>query len=487
MKSSTALVKWRRPVLAAAAIACIAIPPLGTQASSHREAPAVTQMPKVDGTDLYMFMSYEPNREDFVTLIANYVPFQDPWGGPNYYMLDPDARYDIRIDNNGDARPDVTFRFRFENEIQGQALTIGDREVSIPLINSGQISAGSTAALNVVETYRLSVIRGPNEETIANADTGEESFAKPVDNIGRKSIPDYAAYAAEHVYNVDIPGCDTPGRVFVGQRKDPFVINVGEAFDLINLEPLGPADGQGNALAEKNVTSFVLELHAGCLTRGDDPVIGGWTTASVARDNGNLDQVSRLGMPLVNEVVIGLPDKDAFNESRPRDDAQFLTYVTHPTLPALIAMLFPDTAAPTNFPRNDLVTVFLTGIPGVNQPASVTPAEMMRLNTSVPPTPLGSQNNLVGVLGGDNAGFPNGRRPGDDVVDIELRVVMGVLCTLDQPEVFGCMPADAPSGNLEFTDGARVSATDFDNAFPYLRTPIPGSPNEENGVLGLQQ
>ena len=468
-----------RSAISIAALACVTLPATGALASSHREAPGITKTPKVDGTDVYMFMSYEPNRAGFVTLIANYYPFQDAWGGPNYYMLDPDAAYRIHIDNNGDAVEDLAFEFRFNNQPQDQKLPVGDKQVSIPLINSGPISAGDTAKLNVVETYNVDAVAGGNYSAVANADTGNATFTKPVDNIGQKSLPDYAAYAATHIYNVNVPGCDTPARLFVGQRREPFAVNVGEIFDLINTNPLGATNGEPNPLARKNITSFVVEVHKNCLTADDEPVIGAWTTASL-----NGTQVSRLGAPLVNEIVIGLKDKDNFNASRPQDDAQFLDYVTNPTLPELVEVLYPSAPAPNNFPRQDLVAAFLTGIPGLNKPENVHPAEMPRLNTSIAPTPQGSQNTL-GVLGGDLAGFPNGRRPGDDVVDIELRVAMGVLCTLNQPEVYGCVPADAPAGSAAVTDGTPISAADFDNAFPYLRTPIPGSPNEVNGVAGL--
>jgi hypothetical protein len=466
-----------RSAVALAALTVVALPST-LIASSHREAPGITATPKVDGTDLYMFMSYEPNRSGYVTLIANYYPFQDPWAGPNYFMLDPDARYRIHIDNNGDAAEDVTFEFRADNQLKDQKLAVGDKQVSIPLINSGPIAAANSDALNVVETYRVSVTRGGSTSALTNASNNSETFTKPVDNIGRKSIPDYAAYAAAHVYNVTVPGCDAPARMFVGQRKEPFAVNVGETFDLINLNPVGARDAEPNPLGRKNITSFAIEVRADCLTSGDEKVIGAWTTATLGGT-----QVSRLGMPLVNEVVIGLKDKDNFNASQPSGDTQFLDYVTNPTLPELIEVLFPSAPAPNNFPRNDLVAAFLTGIEGVNKPANVQPAEMLRLNTSIAPTAAGSQNSL-GVLAGDNAGFPNGRRPGDDVVDIELRVAMGVLCTLNQPAVFGCAPGDAPAGTAAFTDGTPVSAADFDNAFPYLRTPIPGSPNEVNGVSG---
>ena len=188
--------------------------------------------------------------------------------------------------------------------------------------------------------------------------------------------------------------------------------------------------------------------------------------------------MSRLGAPLVNEVVIGLPDKDLFNSVEPTQDSALATYVTNPTLPELLEILFGSAGvqAPNNFPRNDLVAAFLTGLPGLNQPAGVVASEMLRLNTSIAPVAAGMQNQL-GALGMDNAGFPNGRRPGDDVVDIELRVAMGVLCHAF-PNVFGCAPADAPSGLLPFTDGAHIDASFFNTTFPYLRTPLPGAPTD---------
>jgi hypothetical protein len=488
------------------AAAVVAIPGISAQASSHREAPFITETPKVDGTDFYMFTSYESGRQDYVTIVANYVPLQDAYGGPNYFSMDPDALYEIHIDNNGDAVEDLTFQFRFNNALKDIQLSVGGKQVSIPLIQAGQITAGNTAALNVVESYTIDVVRpkrrGNDRRAVTDAGSGSKIFSKPVDNIGNKTLPDYAAYAATHIHNINVPGCAVPGKVFVGQRKEGFVVNLGETFDLINFNPIGPVDGEANTIADKNITSLVLELHKSCLTAGSDPVIGGWTTASMrqarvlrahptfdrpAHEGGPWAQVSRLGMPLVNEVVIGLKDKDRFNASEPKDDGQFLTYVTNPTLPALVNILFKDTVnsvlgtsftdiAPTKFPRKDLVVAFLTGVPGLNQPANVTPSEMLRLNTSIAAKAKGAQSNL-GVLGGDAAGFPNGRRPGDDVVDIELRVALGFLCTLNNPAVFGCVPADAVIGGAPITDGAFVSDADFDAAFPYLKTPVPGSPN----------
>jgi len=483
------------PVAIAGTLAGIVSMP--AQASSHREAPFITQMPKVDGTDFYMFRSYESNRGSFVTLIADYVPLQGPGDGPNYYEMDPNALYEIHIDNNGDGKEDLTFQFRFTNTNKNTQLTVGGQSVSIPLvINGGPINSVNPAGLNVRETYTLTVVRGDRRtgtsQSVTNATSGSITFDKPVDNIGNKSIPNYAAYAALHVFPINIPGCSTPGRVFAGQRKDPFVVNLGETFDLINIKYPATAFNAGaesaatDSLAMKNVTSLELEVPTSCLTNGTEPVIGGWTTASVrqgrlisptpnttgspSKEGGAWAQVSRLGMPLVNEVVIGLKDKNQFNASMPINDAQFLTYVTNPTLPALIQTLFGSAGvlAPTNFPRTDLVTAFLTGVSGINQPANVVPSEMLRLNTT---TPIATTQSRLGVIGGDSAGFPNGRRPGDDVVDIALRVVMGRLCVLN----IGCKPTDAPSGGIDFTDGAYLDSTFFDNTFPYLKTPLPGS------------
>jgi hypothetical protein len=473
-------------------------------ASSHREAPFITRHPKVDATDFYMFRSYQAGRGEFTTLIANYVPLQDAYGGPNYFSMDPDAMYEIHVDNNGDAKEDLTFQFRFTNTNKNAQFTVGGKQVSIPLIiNGGPIDSVNPPGINVRETYSVTVVRGDRRRgtraAVTNADDGASTFDKPIDNIGNKSIPNYDAYASKHVYNINIPGCGAPARMFVGQRKDSFVVNLGETFDLINIK--APAvEFNPNAeraarddLADKNITSLELEVPTACLLNATagDPVIGGWTTASLRQgrllnptpgstvgaslEGGAWVQVSRLGMPLVNELVIGLKDKDRFNHSKPSADGQFADYVTNPTLPALVEVLFGSAGAkaPTNFPRNDLVAAFLTGIQGVNQPKTVTPSEMLRLNTSTAPTAAGAQKRL-GVIDGDSAGFPNGRRPGDDVVDIELRVAMGKLCTLN----IGCAPADAPAGAIRFTDGAFLDQTSFNGSFPYLKTPLPGSPQK---------
>ena len=527
--------------LAAAVAALAGVAAWPAHASSHREAPAITTMPKVDATDFYMFNSYEPGRlsgPGYVTLIANYLPLQDAYGGPNYFKLDANALYEIHVDNNGDGKEDITFQFRFNNALRATTLPIGGQNVAIPLTQSGRITAPGTASSNVDETFTVDVVRGDRRTgtrgSLTNASGGSKVFAKPVDNIGTKTIPDYAAYAAQHVYDVSIPGCAGAGRLFVGQRKDPFAVNLGVIFDLINVP--GAADftsaeaaflldnskrdaGQDD-LADANVTTLAVEVPASCLTAGaTDPVIGGWTTASLRQGRllsnapksgyqtheiagGAWTQVSRLGMPLVNEVVIGLPDKDRFNNSKPKDDAQFATYVTNPTLPALveIALATPN-IAPTNFPRTDLVTTFLTGIAGVNQPRAFAASpsagvasEMLRLNTAIAPTPEASQNRLglVGGLlagpGGDLAGYPNGRRPSDDVVDISLVAVMGGLCVANgNADAYklgtACRPSAVPLGTAVFglhdgvdQAGPKVKANGpLLSTFPYLGTPLPGA------------
>ena len=579
-------------------------------ASSHREAPFITEHPKVDGTDFYMFRSYEEGRDGFVTLIANYLPLQDPYGGPNYFTLDPAARYRINIENDGnlnEANEDIVFEFQFINNFQGGTLPVGGEEVEHALRTISPLQIG--AVLDVEESYTVSVTRGGGAPQFAtNGTTGGISFAKALDYFGEKTFPDYESYAASHVVPMQIPGCDD-GRVFVGQRKESFAVNLGEIFDLVNLDPLGNPDGERSDTADKNITSLALEVPTDCLTDGGGEVIGAWTTSLLPQtrtfvDNPTSDdpdqqtgafvQVSRLGNPLVNELAIGLPDKNLFNAAHPRDDgANFLRYVTNPTLPVFLETLFAGTLfAPTNSPRNDLVKALLTGFPGLNEDGSV--GEIMPLNTSIAPAPRGQQDRL-GVLGGDLGGFPNGRRPGDDVVDIELQVFNGGFChvhgsledgivatlTADQvvppvndpndpratcafmlnqagngitgscqlqtslPGLFAfwihegtfgqngpgicfddrpiefdncfmtpeqlemlaggeiyvralttfnpdghmrgqlgppsrglCNPSDAPSGLLDLTDGVYQSPHQFGDTFPYLNTPLPGSPNE---------
>ena len=220
----------------------LAAPP--ALASSHREAPFIAGQAKLDATDLYMFRSYETGRQNFVTILANYQPFQDPQGGPNFFMFDPNGLYEIHIDNNGDGVEDITFQFRFTNTSKATALTVGGKAVKIPLINSGMIAGVNPAALNVRETFTLDVVRGGRRtarSAVSNAAGGATVFDKPVDNIGDKtfgSATGYATYANLHIYDVTIPGCSTPGRVFVGQRKEP-LHRCGQGLRPLQPQPAG--------------------------------------------------------------------------------------------------------------------------------------------------------------------------------------------------------------------------------------------------------
>lgn len=544
----------------AAAVAAATMAWTSVQASSHREAPSITATPKVDGTDFYMFRSYETGRTDYVTLIANYLPLQDAYGGPNYFKLDPNALYEIHIDNNGDAKEDITFQFRFSNTLanggKGITIPVGTSNVAIPLTQAGGVSKVGDPNLNVAETYTVNIVRGDrragSSAAVAKSD-GKMVFEKPADYIGVKTMGNasaYEAYAAQHVHAIKIPGCpagkDT-GKVFVGQRQEGFAVALGPIFDLVNapasaiLDPKNVNAFAAASIQDKNITSIAIEVHKDCLTAGSDPVIGAWTTASLRQSQlvapkpksghqtavvagGAWTQVSRLGNPLVNEVVIGLPDKDAFNASKPSGDLQFATYVTNPTLPGLLGLVLANNIAglaPTNLPRTDLLNVFLTGLGGVNKPANVVPSEMLRLNTAIAPVPYEQQNRLgvageVLRVGGaanlakatDLAGFPNGRRPKDDVVDIALVAVLGGLCVINTNADLGAvLRGDTKNNNAlglnSFTipgttpttltsdcgvtkvplgasvanvhDGADQAAVPFLTRFPYLNTPNAGS------------
>ena len=521
-----------------------------SMASSHREAPGITASPKVDATDFYMFRSYEGisaagtgGRSDYVTLIANYQPLQAPYGGPNYFQMDPNALYEIHLDNNGDAKEDITFQFRFANKLNNVTLPIGagtaQKSVSIPLIQAGPVANLNDANLNLNESYSVNIVRGDRRTGASSAvakAAGGTSFEKPVDYIGVKTLGNaaaYASYAGKHIHEIKIPGCpagkDT-GKVFVGQRQEGFAVNLGPIFDLVNAtlpqitNPSLINAFAANSIQNANITSIALEVHKDCLTAGTETVIGGWTTASLrqaqlvsgapasghqttVKSGGAWAQVSRLGQPLVNEVVIGLKDKDKFNSSKPSGDGQFLDYVTNPTLPALLGLVLTNNTAglaPTNIPRTDLATVFLTGITGVNKPATVTASEMLRLNTAISPVQFADQNRLgvageVLRVGGtanlaqakDLAGFPNGRRPKDDVVDIALVAMLGGLCVINGdndslklnsiPGVAGvtsqCRASSVPTGavSAQVHDGVDQAVVPFLTTFPYLNTPNAGS------------
>ena len=282
-----------RKVLAMGVAAAVVAAAGGTlSGSSHREAPGIAKTPKVDGTDFYMFRSYEPGRSNYVTFLANYIGLEDAYGGPNFFTLEDDAIYEIHVDNDGNGVEDLTFQFQFTKTTRNLAVPVGDKMIAVPLVNIGGIGPGrdDTGNLNVLESYTLNVVRGGRRagqrQAVTDAATGSTTFKKPVDRIGDKSLRDnsalYDQYADNHIYNINIPGCPTAGRVFVGQRREGFVVNLGEVFDLVNLNPLGPQTGEENTLADKNVTTLALEVPASCLI-AKDPIIGAWTTASTGK------------------------------------------------------------------------------------------------------------------------------------------------------------------------------------------------------------
>jgi len=464
-------------------------------------------MPQTDAADLYVFRSYETGRSNYVTMIANYNPRHPPFGGPNFYALDNNFYYNIYVDNNGDGHPDFYYQFSFISELingiyGGIKINVNNIPVDFSLKAAGPITSAHDPNLAFLEYFHVNLVEvssSGSQTTSSITQAGHKNnivFQKPFDYVGNKTFPNYVSYANQFLYDINIPKCSTTGRVFVGQRNEPFSINLGKVFDLINFVPIqaGTIAGvQGitqsvsnNIIRGNNIVSLIIEVPIKCLTGSGNGVIGVWTStvAKASRAAGQHHQKSRLGNPLYNELITGLKDKDRYNRRQPIQDGRLMRYAFYPTFPQIINVLFFPalkslnaswfTLAPTNKPRNDLVAVFLTGIPGLNQLTSSNPVlvEYMRLNTSTPVVPLASQNPL-GVIAGDAAGYPNGRRPGDDIVDITLRVAMGVLCYL--PGAPFCTPNQAVVGNVQFTDGSPLSAANFQSVFPYLNTPKPGS------------
>ncbi|NYJ02245.1 hypothetical protein HNR19_002943 [Nocardioides thalensis] len=411
------------------------IGPTPASSSSHREAPLIAGLPQYDTTDLYAFRS--PDRQNSVTLIANWIPFEEPAGGPNFYSFATDARYNINVDNDGDAKPDVTFRWTFKDHY------VSDDTF---LYATGPVTALSDENLNYYQTYRL--------ERITNGRTTVLVKSRRVvpSDVGSASMPDYADLRAAGVKNV---GPEGRYRSFAGQAEDPFFLDL-RVFDLLYGGDF--SETGDDTLAGFNVNSVALQVPRPALAaKGDvksNPIVGVWSTTDRRGVDGKYRQVSRLGMPLVNEVVVPLKDKNRFNASQPADDGQFLDYVTEPELPKLIEAVY-GLDAPAK-PRNDLVSVFLTGVEGLNQPDGVTPSEQLRLNMT---TPVTEDPSSLGVIGGDNQGFPNGRRLADDVIDIALQVVEGEL--VGQPNDLG--------------DGVGANDVEFDSTFPYLALPARGS------------
>eukprot|EP01102_Stenamoeba_stenopodia_P022606 TRINITY_DN94_c0_g1_i2.p1 TRINITY_DN94_c0_g1~~TRINITY_DN94_c0_g1_i2.p1 ORF type:complete len:505 (+),score=145.68 TRINITY_DN94_c0_g1_i2:56-1516(+) len=463
-------------------------------ASSHGEAPGVLENPLADATDLYAFVSYETGRSNYVTILANYNPLQDPIAGPNYFPLSNDYYYEILIDQNGDGKEEILYTFDVTSELEdngGIKVPVYNtgKKTSVPLKVVGQLAAGQSTSgkLNWIDSYKLSVTKGGKTKSVKAAGTSNSVFTIPFDNAGEKTIPNYQAYADQYIYTISIPGCDATGRVFVGQRAESFFIPLGQTFDLVNyqnnqlpiLQPQGALlnSRANNDIAGKNVDVFALEVPIQCL-KGKSDVIGIWTRA---RSKNSGKQNNRLGNALVNELIIGLEDKDLWNKLTPADDEEFVDYFNYPAFPELLNILFSGPAgvariSPTNFPRKDLNIALQQGLEGLNKLTkdSKTYADMLRLNTAIAPAAVLNQQPL-GALAGDTAGYPNGRRPGDDVVDITLRVAMGVLCHSDFSTQLGCSAADAPTGTFLFGDGAYRDATDFASTFPYLLTPLPGA------------
>jgi hypothetical protein len=426
------------------------------QASSHREAPLTAMDPMADNTDVYAFRSAD--EPDKVTLIANFIPFQKPDGGPNFYPFDPNVVYEIHVDNNGDAVEDITFQWRFSTEV---------RNPGTFLYNTGPVTSLDDPDLNVRQFYRLTRIDGPRRTGTARELSGRLPVPPP--NIGPRSTPNYAELAG------GIQELAGGMRVFAGQRDEGFFIDLA-VFDLFGLQ-----SGQvEDSTAGFNVNTLAIQVPITTLTRGgtmpagptdSNAVIGVWSTASrfatrtlsagAQTHTGPLVQVSRLGNPLVNEVVIDLARKDAFNSLEPTGDAVALDRVTDPEVPKLLNLIFGVQSPPA--PRNDLVAIFLTGIPGLNQPPNVRPSEMLRLNVAVPPA---SNPDPMGVLRGDIAGFPNGRRVGDDVFDIVLQAAAGAT---------PLTPSFNTAPNNRLTDAVDRNDVPYLRQFPYLGVPHPGN------------
>lgn len=449
-------------LVAATAVATSMLVPVIAGASSHREAPLISQDPAADNTDVYAFVS--PDRPDTVTLITNVYPFEAAYGGPNYFRFGDDVLYEIHVDNNGDAHPDITWQFRFHTQVQNG---------NTFLYNTGPISSLTDPNWNVRQVYDVARIDYLSDGKTKTTVIGGALPTPPV-NIGPKSTPNYDYLAGFAVQTL------TDGsKVFAGQRDDPFFVDLSSLFDLLTIRKLpGNMGGGVDGLAGYNVQTIALQVpiplltHNGAMPSGpSDPnaVIGVWATTSrlamrvfpdenPAGQDSAFRQVSRLGQPLVNEAVVPLAFKDHFNASQPKDDAQFLGGVTDPELPKLLHALYGLNVPPA--PRQDLVTVFLTGVPGLNQPANVVPSEMLRLNVMIPPT---AKPNRLGVLGGDTQGFPNGRRLADDVTDIALQAMAGVLV-----EGYNVAP------NNQLGDGVDANDQPFMPVFPYVSTPHQG-------------
>ncbi|MEV6737713.1 DUF4331 domain-containing protein [Streptomyces sp. NPDC051104] len=417
-----------------AAAGVTALEPGAASASSHREAPLISGQPQYDNTDLYAFVS--PDKPDTTTIIANFVPFEEPAGGPNFYTFAEDAQYDLHVDNNGDAQSELIFRYTFKTHVKNK---------NTFLYNTGPVDSLEDPDLNVTQTYDIDLIKLHKQKLVAKTRIADNVPVAP-SNVGKASMPDYGKLRDEAVYKL-AGGATT----FAGQADDPFFADL-RVFDLLyggNLSEVG-----NDTLKGYNVNSLALQVPNDLIRESSyQPVVGIWGTVQRKDARGHWSQVSRLGNPLVNEVVNPQKDKDKFNASSPYDDAQFLN-VTNPELPKLIEAIY-KIKAPSE-PRNDLVDVFLKGVKGLNQPPHVRPAEELRLNTSIKPS---AGPKRLGVLDGDNAGFPNGRRLTDDVIDEALQVAEGELV----------------GSKNDLGDGVDENDQKFGHSFPYLAQPTSGS------------
>jgi hypothetical protein len=455
----------RLSLLVAIAAAALVVAALSA-GSSHREAPNTSQDPTADDTDVYAFTA--DDAPGSLTVVANWIPFEDPAGGPNFYNFDPKAHYYVNVDNTGDGRYDIRYEFKFATRIVNK----NSFAVATPTVDSLE-----DANLNYRQSYTVTRERYRNGRKRSEKVLARNLPVVP-SNIGPKTIPNYDALAAQGIRT--IAGA---GKVFAGQRDDPFFVDLGQTFDSINFRPgvgTGNQGGGKDDLAGYNTNSIVLQVPEGQVTRNgksvsgptaSNAVVGVWSsterrrlqvTQATGKGKGKFVQVSRLGNPLVNELVIPLGQKDRFNRTQPQNDAKnYGKYVVNPELAKLMNALFSLGVKETG--RSDIVTALLTGVPGLTQiSAKPAAADTLKINLGVPPT-AADQVNRFGVIAGDNAGFPNGRRLGDDVVDIELRVVGGFL-----------LPEDQGGKKLPLGDGVDQNDKPFLATFPYAPAPTSG-------------
>lgn len=443
--------------------------------SSHREAPEISKDPVADSTDVYAFVS--PDKPDTVTIIANFIPFQLPNGGPNFYEFGNDVVYDIHISHSADARSDIIYRFDFSTEV---------RNAKTFLYNTGPITSLYDDTWNRPQSYSVTRIEDGRARGLA------QSLPCPPVNVGPRSTPDYGALAASAVHRIG------RRRFFAGQRADAFHVDLGSIFDLGALRPFNEAHlismpnmNGVNSLQSFNVHSIALQVPISDLTRDGrtptDPmrrrsVIGVWATASRRASRvysrrrsalvqyGPLTQVSRLGNPLFNEVLVPMAEKDRWNARTPDGDRRYRSNVRRPELAALLPALYPGVfpnLAAYRKPRADLEAILLTGIPegvvpGFQNYTGPTLADMLRLNVAIPPS---AQPDDGGLVAGDPAGFPNGRRISDDVVTTELRAIAGATIPLVDPSYTPDAAASA------VTDGTSNTNAPLLPRFPYLGLP----------------